>query len=434
VWRVKLVAGLRPGEVTETEVARIERYQQAGTVDRELRMTGTDERRCSCVPCGHRLASKGYYLVRRCAGSGPTTARDCSDFRQRDEFGPTSGFGSAVEDAEQRKAGPDRFLVPIHAGVFLYGPGSLIENPATPSVSSWDCEQNMGLRTKFNLAVLVAFIIGFAGSGLFLQRLFIENARQQVLQNARIMMSSADSIRRFTDVFIEPLAEAQNKSGSKFIAASVPSFAAQTTFKDVQTRFPDFTYREPTLNPTNPTDRPSDWEADYINAFRNKPELKELTGDRETPTGRVLSLAQPIRINDPNCLTCHSTPSAAPASMLATYGQNNGFGWHLHEAVGAQVVSVPMALPLEQARQTFTMFMAILLGVFAIIVIILNVLLHYTVIRPVVKLSRMANAVSLGDATVEEYERKGRDEIAVLSNAFNRMRRSLDSAMRMLDP
>jgi HAMP domain-containing protein len=80
------------------------------------------------------------------------------------------------------------------------------------------------------------------------------------------------------------------------------------------------------------------------------------------------------------------------------------------------------------------MFMAILLGVFVMIVIILNVLLHYTVIRPVVKLSRMANAVSLGDATVEEYERKGRDEIAVLSAAFNRMRRSLDSAMRMLDP
>ena len=28
VWRVKLVAELRPGEVTETEVARIERDEQ----------------------------------------------------------------------------------------------------------------------------------------------------------------------------------------------------------------------------------------------------------------------------------------------------------------------------------------------------------------------------------------------------------------------
>jgi HAMP domain-containing protein len=292
----------------------------------------------------------------------------------------------------------------------------------------------MGLRTKFNLAVLVAFLIGFAGSGYFLQRLFIENARQQVLQNARIMMTSADAIRHFTDTYIAPLAEPQNNTGTKFIAASVPSFAAQTTFKDVQTRFPDFTYREPTLNPTNLVDRPSDWEADYINAFRNKSGLKELSGDRDTPTGRVLSLARPIAIDDPGCLACHSTPSAAPATMLATYGRNNGFGWQLHEVVGAQVVSVPMELPLQQARQTFMTFMAILFGMFVVIVVILNVLLHYTVIKPVVRLSQMANAVSLGDVTVEEYERKGRDEIAVLSNSFNRMRRSLDSAMRMLDP
>jgi nitrogen fixation/metabolism regulation signal transduction histidine kinase len=95
---------------------------------------------------------------------------------------------------------------------------------------------------------------------------------------------------------------------------------------------------------------------------------------------------------------------------------------------------VPMELPLQEAKHTFIMFMAILLGVFVLIVVILNVLLHYTVIKPVVKLSQMANAVSLGDVTVAEYERKGRDEIAVLSNSFNRMRRSLDSAMRMLDP
>jgi HAMP domain-containing protein len=292
----------------------------------------------------------------------------------------------------------------------------------------------MGLRTKFNLAVLVAFLIGFAGSGYFLQRLFIENARQQVLQNARIMMSSADAIRRFTDGYIEPLSEAQNSSGGKFVAASVPSFAAQTTFKDVQTHFPDFTYREPTLNPTNLTDRPADWESDYINAFRNKSGITELTGDRETPTGRVLSLARPIRVDNPDCLTCHSTPSAAPAAMLASYGRNNGFGWQLHEVVGAQVVSVPMELPLQRAHETFMMFMAILLGVFILIMVILNVLLHYTVIRPIIKLSRMANAVSLGDVTVEEYVRKGRDEIAILSNSFNRMRLSLDSAMRMLDP
>ena len=92
-----------------------------------------------------------------------------------------------------------------------------------------------------------------------------------------------------------------------------------------------------------------------------------------------------------------------------------------------------MSVPLQKAHQTFLAFMVILLAMFALIVVILNVLLHYMVIKPVMKVSRIANAVSLGELDVEEYEHKGRDEISVLSASFNRMRRSLDSAMRLLE-
>ena len=38
VWRVKLVAELRPGVMTETEVARIERGAEAGLADLGLRL------------------------------------------------------------------------------------------------------------------------------------------------------------------------------------------------------------------------------------------------------------------------------------------------------------------------------------------------------------------------------------------------------------
>lgn len=290
----------------------------------------------------------------------------------------------------------------------------------------------MGLRAKFNLAVIAAFVVGLAVAGFLLQQIFIENAREQVVQNARIMMSAADAVRRFVDTHVAPLTAGVNSA--KFIAASVPSFGAQTTFKDVQKQFPDFAYREPTLNPTNPADRPSDWEADYINAFRNNKAAKELVGQRDTPTGPSLSLARPIVIDSPDCLTCHSVPGRAPPTMLATYGMANGFGWQLHEVVGAQVVSVPMSVPLQTARQTFLTFMAIMVAMFVLIMLILNVLLHYMVIRPVVKVSRIANAVSLGETDVEEFEHRGNDEISVLSASFNRMRRSLDSAMRLLEP
>ncbi|MCF6304085.1 MAG: HAMP domain-containing protein [Rhodobacteraceae bacterium] len=39
----------------------------------------------------------------------------------------------------------------------------------------------------------------------------------------------------------------------------------------------------------------------------------------------------------------------------------------------------------------------------------------------------------MGDFSSPEYIKKGKDEISLLSTSFNRMRRSLDSAMRLLD-
>jgi hypothetical protein len=95
-WRVKLEAEPQPGVMTETEVARIERNEQAGVADLGLRPSETKqhtaalqaqivpaqvavvvERRRSCVSCGRRLASKGHYPVRfrSLFGDGPVRVR-----------------------------------------------------------------------------------------------------------------------------------------------------------------------------------------------------------------------------------------------------------------------------------------------------------------------------------------------------------------------
>jgi protein-histidine pros-kinase len=289
----------------------------------------------------------------------------------------------------------------------------------------------MGLRTKFNLSVLVAFIVGLMLAGVVLQQVFQENARAEVIQNARIMLEAANAIRTYTTRQIQPLVAAADQA--KFQPASVPSFAAQTNFRALQEKFADYSYKEAALNPTNPTDRASDWESDIISTFRNRKDQGELISERETPTGRVLTLAHPIAVGDPSCLACHSTPAKAPPSMIALYGSANGFGWQLHDVIGAQVVSVPMALPLEKADRTLILFMAILVGIFLVIIVILNILLHYVVIKPVVRISKIASAVSLGEMSAEEYVKPGKDEIASLTQSFGRMRRSLERAIKLLE-
>ncbi|MCC8994623.1 MAG: DUF3365 domain-containing protein [Candidatus Contendobacter sp.] len=288
----------------------------------------------------------------------------------------------------------------------------------------------MGLRMKFNLVLLLAFAIGLALAGYLSDQILKQNAREEVLQSARIMMESALGARAYTVQRIQPLLTLQMKR--EFRPETVAAFAAAQSFQALRTKFPDYTYKEAALNPTNPSDRASDWEADIIQEFRNNAERKELIVERDTPTGRMLNLARPLGIYNEGCLTCHGKIEDAPKTMTDIYGVNNGLGWKMNEIIGAQVVTVPMTVPLARAQQTFTTFMILLGGVFVLLLALLNILLHFVVIRPVVRMAAIATEVSMGKPDVPEYIRQGSDEIASLSQSFNRMRLSLENAMKML--
>jgi protein-histidine pros-kinase len=289
----------------------------------------------------------------------------------------------------------------------------------------------MGLRTKFNLMLLFVFAIGLGASGAVSYRLLHGSAREDVLRHARVMIDSALAVRGYTVSQIKPLLEMQMRRA--FLPQSVPSYSATETFSKLHEKYPEYFYKEAALNPTNPRDRATDWEADLINEFRNKPERTELIGERDTPAGRSLYLAHPIQIKDPACLACHSTPDQAPVTMIKLYGTANGFGWKHNEIVGAQVVSVPTAIPLEQAATTFHVFMGSLAGIFALLFVVLNLMLGRLVVRPLSRMSQLADQISMGSLDMPELPEKGRDQVAVLASSFNRMRRSLERALKMVE-
>jgi protein-histidine pros-kinase len=195
----------------------------------------------------------------------------------------------------------------------------------------------------------------------------------------------------------------------------------------------EYSYKEATLNPTNPRNRTVEWEADIVEAFRRDPQRKELLGERDTPQGRFLYLGHPIRIVDANCLACHDTADRAPASLVRKYGPSNGFGWKKDEVIGAQLVSVPMSVPLRRADDAFRRVSVWLVGGFLVTLVVMNLLLRFTVVAPIRRLSAMADEVSMGNFDVPEVNIKGRDEVAQLSASFGRMRISLKRAMSILE-
>ncbi|MBI3374859.1 MAG: DUF3365 domain-containing protein [Betaproteobacteria bacterium] len=288
----------------------------------------------------------------------------------------------------------------------------------------------MGLRLKFNLVMLVVFVVGLAVTGYVSYELLHRNAREEVLRNAGVMMEAALSMRHYT---VSKVRAALPADPEKFLPESVPAFAATEVMAQLRKKYPDYAYKEAALNPTNPRNRAVEWETDIVNAFRNDVARSEIFGMRDTPTGPSLYLARPFQIKDPNCLACHTTAEMAPPAMVKIYGPSNGFGWKLSEVIGAQIVSVPMDLPIRNANRAFVTFMGSLAAVFVVLFVILNVMLSLLIVRPITQLSAAAERISKGKLDDVEFAAGGRDEVAQLGQAFNRMRRSLEKAISLID-
>jgi len=288
----------------------------------------------------------------------------------------------------------------------------------------------MGLRLKFNLVLLVVFALGLGITGTVSHELLHKNAREEVLRNAGVMMEAALSMRAYT---VGQVRDKLKVEDEVFIQQGIPAYAATEIMNLLRKKYADYSYKEAALNPTNPRDRAVEWEADVVNSFRANAAQGEISGIRETPTGPSLYLARPFQIKDPACLVCHTTPEIAPPGMVKIYGPNNGFGWKLDEVIGAQVVSVPMALPIANANHAFITFMSSLTAVFFVLFIILNLMLSMLIVKPITLMSMAANKISTGDLEIPEFSEKGKDEVSLLGKSFNRMRRSLEKAIRLID-
>lgn len=249
-------------------------------------------------------------------------------------------------------------------------------------------------------------------------------------ERARILLSTALAVRNYTDHHILPIITQLPRND--FFEESVPSFAAQTVFRQLGGEAGLYTYREPALNPTSIGDRPSPLEVELIRRFRDSQNLVELAGVRDIGMERLYYVARPIRITDPACLICHDTPDRAPAAMLARYGRDNGFGWRLNEVVGIQLLTVPVAEEFSGMVGLVASLAGGLLLVFGICYAALSTTLDTTLVRPLKALAHAADQASLSGSHVVTPPRGGVLELCRLAEAIERLRCSVVKAMERL--
>lgn len=293
--------------------------------------------------------------------------------------------------------------------------------------------KKLKLGQKFTLLLLMVFLGGILVSGIALSSVLNHSAQAQLTAQALMLMETMNSVRTYTVNEVRP--ELEGRLDTEFLPETVPAYSANEVFKVLQSHnaYDQFAYREATLNPTNLNDKADEFETSLVNSFREKPDKEEIHGVRRRfPLDDQFYIARPIQVNDESCLVCHGRPEAAPASMIAIYGAENGFDWQLNEIVGAQVIAVPANRVFRAALKSLVLILGIFVLVFALATYFVNFWLNRYVVRPINRMSEVAETVSMGD-TAAEFTQHSQDEVGKLAESFNRMRMSLQMAMNRLE-
>lgn len=293
--------------------------------------------------------------------------------------------------------------------------------------------RKLKLGTQFSLLLTLIFVGGIILSGITLSSAMHRKAEDEITTKAEILTQAMNAVRSYTSDRVAPLLQDQLASSSEFVSETVPAYSAITVFENFrqQPAYSDFFYKEATLNPTNLRDKADEFEAELVEKFRAQPDLAKLTGYRNLEGQDRFFTARPLKVTAASCLQCHSTPEAAPASQIASFGAEHGFGWQLGDIVAAQTIYVPSDEVFAKGNQYLVLTMGIFVSIFAMLSLLINRLLKRRVIRPVRQLTTIAQSLTAGSVTAEKVEAfyapnihrvaRRADEPGQLARAFQRM-------------
>ena len=101
--------------------------------------------------------------------------------------------------------------------------------------------------------------------------------------------------------------------------------------------------------------------------------------------------------------------------------------------IKVRLANINLAPVFATTNIALTTLMSSIGAVFLAVFVVLNLMLDRMIVRPVAEMARQADAVSIGDFSIAEFAPKTKDEIGVLGVAFNRMRRSTEEAIKLLN-
>lgn len=160
---------------------------------------------------------------------------------------------------------------------------------------------NLKIAAKFNLLLILVFIISIVMSGVTLSNLLQQRAQEEVTSKALLLTETMTSIRNYTFNQVTPQFLPRLNTEPGFISEAIPAFSAKEVFELLRKKedYKNFFYKPAALNPTNLEDKADQFEAQLIEQFRHDSNTKEISGFRNFHEGqmcwKILREAKPHR-------------------------------------------------------------------------------------------------------------------------------------------
>jgi len=196
-----------------------------------------------------------------------------------------------------------------------------------------------------------------------------------------------------------------------------------------------YRYKLCTINSRHPSDEADSFEADIIRSFNNDRKIKDFQGIRSIDGKPYYIILRPFLPVETSCLTCHSTPEAAPVELVASYGRERGFNWPVDHIISAASIQVPLAASLAAAHATAKISSLYFFGFLCLFLALTGLLLNLLVLNPLQRAKDIAKRIAK-NPTKHLGERitppRGR-ELAEFAQAFNDMSMALSDERAQLD-
>jgi HAMP domain-containing protein len=121
------------------------------------------------------------------------------------------------------------------------------------------------------------------------------------------------------------------------------------------------------------------------------------------------------------CVDCHNNTDVSPRK-----------DFRLNDVMGGLIITLPLEAAFAEARSNAIVTTLSLLGTFVLLLLVISAIQLRYISRPLVALEKAADRISMGEME-DPVKVDSDDEVGKLAKAFERMRVSLQAAMKQLE-